>query len=51
MQTMDMIIMKKKKIAVVKKQNMDKVSSETRQSILSFIYPGGQNRAMNESTL
>lgn len=43
--------MKKKRIAIVKKQNVDKVSSETRQSLLGFIYSVGQNRSSNESKL
>lgn len=48
MQTMDMIIMKKKRIAVVKKQNLEKISTDTKQSLLGFIYSVGQKRP-NES--
>lgn len=45
MQAMDMITLKKKRIAIAKRQSMDKINdSMGRTGLWGMIYPGGSNR-------
>lgn len=47
MQAMDMIVMKKKRIAIAKKQSFDKVNEgmSKRSGLWSMIYSGGNSRS------